>query len=296
MDKITTDFVRATKKIYEQVSYILTELKLIGKDVKSIHEHKRPEGDEPESHESNPADSAIPPSRKTCKTYEAKQYALDKLRYRSENKAFCIGRWTVIILAIYTGLTGYQSCQAKRTADATVKAAEAAEHQINDTAANFRADQRAWIGIQSMALKLPEDPSEVIAAQAAMVNLGKSFALNVKSDFSLFFTVHAQDISEYVKREDRPSLATAGSLGNLPPNIPYPLNMVRQEPDLPPALARSNRRQVISQVNAGKYFIYLFGHIAYEDVFHQTHFTNFCGIWTPKVGSFDACPSYNDAD
>jgi hypothetical protein len=128
--------------------------------------------------------------------------------------------WTKVsagLLFIYAGLAWWQGCSARRSADAAIRATGDGERQIAVATEQFRQDQRAWIGVQSMALKIPDNPRNPIAAQAAMVNLGKTFALNVTSDFSLFFAMHEQDIAEHVKSKDRPAPNTTPSLGSLPP-------------------------------------------------------------------------------
>jgi hypothetical protein len=132
MSNITADFITATKKIHADVRAVLMALHLIGKDVAVIKEKVRLHG---LPHEKQQSVRAVHAKDEHPKTYEAKQYALDNLRFRLEKKAFSVGTWTIVILAIYTAFTGYQSCQSKRSADAADIAAKAAKG-ASDTAAS----------------------------------------------------------------------------------------------------------------------------------------------------------------
>jgi hypothetical protein len=301
MSNITTDFITATKKIHADIRAILTTLHVIGNDVKAIHDHGDSKGKHGIPAKEHNNIGALHSNQEHVNTYEAKQYALDKLRFGLEKKAFCVGTWTVVILALYTLLTGYQSCQAKRTADATVRAAEAAERQINDTATNFRADQRAWVSIQNMKARFPKSASDNIAVHAEMINVGKSFALNVKSTDTILLSHETRDIADYLQHPDpkviREAPTGSGSIGSLAPSIPFTINTIWDEPQgVPTAIIQVGRDQFLSAVQQHKQFVYFFGNITYSDVFNQSHYTHFCGVWIPEVDAFQSCPSYNDAN
>jgi hypothetical protein len=47
----------------------------------------------------------IEPQVKNKHSYEAKNYRLDRARYRLEKKAYCAAKWTMIFLIAYTALT-----------------------------------------------------------------------------------------------------------------------------------------------------------------------------------------------
>jgi hypothetical protein len=123
MSNITTDFINATKKIHADVRTILTTLRVIGNDVKAIH-------DGGISAEKDHDISSLHSAKHHANTYETKQYALDKLRFNLEKVTFRVGKWTLVILAIYTLFSGYQSCQTERAAKAAEIAAEAASGQL----------------------------------------------------------------------------------------------------------------------------------------------------------------------
>lgn len=304
MSNITTDFIAATKKIHADVRAILISLRLMREDVKFIRDQHAAANEQVKSREEHPFNIAVVASGENAVPDEGEQDTLHEKRYRLEEKTFNVGKRTLVVLAIYTLLTAYQSWQAKRTADATVKAAEAAEQQIKATAEQFRQDQRAWIGVQSMAIRIPMDPEQPIAAQAGMVNFGKTFAQKVAVDFSLLFTHEERDIAAYVKHRD-PNVSVQGDTPNaaytasLPPNIPYPLNVSYQDPANTGAslkLRKQYRQLLDDWLKERKYFIYLYGNISYSDVFGQLHHTTFCGEWNPSVNGFDNCTTYNDAD
>ena len=115
------------------------------------------------------------------------------------------------------------------------------------------------------------------------------------------FSHTERDISEFVQHRESSGVAVhepqgKESVGELPPNIPFALNRVHEEPQAPPSILGQVRQLTLKQIADGQMFIYLFGHISYKDIFGKAHYTDFCGIWNPKVGGFDMCPTYNTAE
>jgi hypothetical protein len=152
MSNITTDFITATKKIHADVRAILMALHLIGKDVKVIKEQHNADPEHNISGEEHEGVRAPHSPKQKANTYEAKQYALDKLRFGLEKKAFHVGAWTIVILAIYTLLTGYQSCQSKKAADAATRA--------------LIASNRSWIEI-----RMPKNWEDAHSPEEGLVQL-----------------------------------------------------------------------------------------------------------------------------
>src|ERR1700693_4290725 len=129
MSNITTDFIIATKKIHAGVRALLVTLRLVREDVKFIRDQGKASNHTTEAAKEQPTNHPVVPSGEQSKTNNAKQQTLDEKRFGLEQDAFKVGKWTLAVLALYTALTAYQSCQAKRSADATVVAADAAKHR-----------------------------------------------------------------------------------------------------------------------------------------------------------------------
>jgi len=84
----------------------------------------------------DPADNTEPlivtiePQTKYKYSYDAKQYRLDRARFRLEKKAYCATHWTMIFLIIYTGLTLIVAVASVISAISTTTSANAAEKSM----------------------------------------------------------------------------------------------------------------------------------------------------------------------
>jgi hypothetical protein len=155
MGDITTDFIKATKKIHADVRAILAALHLIGNDVKAINDQHGADNYQGESGEKRQGATMVRSTKEQINTYDAKQYALDRLRFRMEKKAFRVGIWTVAILGVYTALTGYQSCLTRQG--------------IKNNAEQFIAENRPWLAFEAVGFP---DPKGVVTIQ--LKNTGKT--------------------------------------------------------------------------------------------------------------------------
>jgi hypothetical protein len=217
------------------------------------------------------------------------------------DKTLFWARIGAIFTILYVGLTGLIYNSSRQSAEAAVKAAKAAQDGIKNTTDQFHLDQRAWIGMQSMAIKIA-DPKDPIAGQAVVINTGKTFAFNCRVDVSMYFTDEEEDIAKYAVSPQRRPVPPdpLPNVGSIPPNMPRILD-VNPTGDARAKVStfdtKQGRKQLLELIRHKQRFIYLFGTVIYEDVFHTFHHTNFCGQYDPdSSGGFVACPTYNDAD
>jgi hypothetical protein len=251
-----------------------------------IRQHKMPDNQNHVHVDGGRIEADFPPKLK--EDYSAGQAKQDRREY----KKFVVEIITAILLFCYTTIAFWQGCSARDSADAAIKAA-------NGAAESERLDKRAWISTQSMSIKIT-DYKTPIAAQAVIINSGKTFAFNARVDYSLLFSHDEKNISEWAIRPSRPEPSTIASVGTIPPNLPRILFVFPSESELSQFSShdtKQGRDLLLSSLKEKKMFIYLFGRISYEDIFHVSHYTNFCGEYNPDTGAgFDACPTYNDAD
>jgi hypothetical protein len=183
MSNITTDFINATKKIHADVRALLVTLRLVREDVKFIRDQGTASNHTTEAAKEQPADHSVVSSGEQGKTHNARQQTLDEKRFGLEQDAFKVGKWTLAVLALYTALTAYQSCQAKRSADATVIAANAAKNSADTAKDTLTRSQRPWLGIDHAPTITFYPVGAVPAATAVVIrNFGPLPALGVGYD------------------------------------------------------------------------------------------------------------------
>ncbi len=191
MDKVTTDFVKALKKIQDEVGYILTHIKLIQQDVRTIKGRDGDERDSKEKSEEHSAHGAFASTQKNEDTYLAKQYALDKTRYRMEKRVARLTCWTLAVLALYTGLTGIIAWQSVKSTRATSASVVAEEQSVAAQKDAIIRQQRPWIGLDhvpviwskkygaKLPLEVPVHGTNDVVTGVVVKNTGPSPALGL---------------------------------------------------------------------------------------------------------------------
>jgi hypothetical protein len=299
MSKITTDFVKSIKNLYTDISCILVELRQIGKDVKAIHDEHGSKYYQEESGKERKGIGPMGSAKKGPNTYEAKHYALDRLRFRLEKKAFNVGVGTVALLAMYTGLTAYQACQTKNAASAAQTASTTASGQLTVMQQQMELErnmQRSLLQVTGPLIY----PATALKGKAPM-----QYTFNLEN-FGKISADHVHGISrvEVVNKESPPSFdynsATFPSLGfNTAPIIPgsgkHPFRPALIGPNVDIAEPTTDQRK---QLESGKAYLAIYGIVYYDDILGNW-WTQFC-IWTPipriqKAGTYGAgpCVSYN---
>jgi hypothetical protein len=295
MSNITTDFITATKKIHADVRAVLAALHLIGDDVKTIRDKNSTCNNQSEPTEEHQGASVIRSANKKPNSYEAKQYALEKLRFRMEKKAFCVGIWTVVILGIYTVLTGYQSCQTQKAADATTRAADTAEKNFAFTQSEFRMEQRPYlspvprpafakpasngIDIGRPFAVLMEKGGDTLSIAVDLRNIGKSPANNsVLTRMEYIFG--ERDKARQGAKRYQPSYESV-------PNVVAPGEFITpSSPKLPMT------KQQADWFLKGEWELYIVGAVRYTDIFAPPigpYETTYCFKVRPSGMSYANC-------
>jgi len=96
-----------------------------------------------------PLTVTIEAATKNKYSYEAKQYRLDRTRYRLEKKAYCVAKWTMVFLIVYTCLTLF-------VAIASIIAAGAAQESTRQAREQFLSSIRPRVWLTPNTLKGPE--------------------------------------------------------------------------------------------------------------------------------------------
>jgi hypothetical protein len=201
MSNITTDFLHELKKIRSDVRAMASELRDLRNDVKTLC---KPEASSDEQDiGDNKQNIAGAPSRsnRDSQSYEKKQYALDKLRYRLERDSSKVALSTFVALVIYTGFTIAMYHANKQSADAASRAADAATKQAATSEQQLELAERPWISADiSLAGPLVFDFNGMHAGfQVVFKNSGHSPAfIMIRSDM----TVQPNGIDLTKKRDE----------------------------------------------------------------------------------------------
>jgi hypothetical protein len=163
----------------------------------------------------------------------------------------------------------------------------AAADNLKATLESSQLDERAWVGIDSIAGKIAVN--EPFKAILTLKNNGKTFAKNVRG----VGFAEIQGISPIPLKFDR-ERARLGDRGLMMPNGETTLVVhiagEGSDPYVPPPTTEIG----LKSVESGRINVYIHGRFDYQDVFHKSHWTTFCYHyssigWTP-------CREHNDAD
>jgi len=168
-------------------------------------------------------------------------------------------------------------------ARATEQIAHNAEKSLNATQDSFRLDQRAWVGaIEAMS------PQHLAVGQKAtlgwlITNSGKTPAPNVSDKIASWAFLTEQPFYPVWS-----PLTSAPSVTVIQPGMKVSMWT-------PPQL-RENAEANINRLKNRDEILYVYGEVAYDDIFHQRHCTHFCGYVAPDLTTINSCGTYNDAD
>jgi hypothetical protein len=167
----------------------------------------------------------------------------------------------------------------ERIAGAMEGAVGQANRAFDSTVEQFHLEQRAWVGPVAIIQPVFKD-TDSFSISILISNSGKTPALKFGSRYSWNIILKT---GVFQATFDRPQ--GIPSSGTILPNgeltlvsSPYPL-----------------RKQSLDYVTSGKALLYVYGELAYDDVFNKTHHTHFCTFYdqTLKPG---VCNTYNDVD
>ncbi len=174
---------------------------------------------------------------------------------------------------------------ADLSAQAAMKAAEAAEDNTRAMREIAQRELRAYVGVVGISQGFNEN-----TVRLALQNTGKTPAYNVESENQGYFIT------------DRGS--------PIDPNFQFPSNLPPNEsttvlyPSGGFTVPMNVGKAVLDQGYKGEKSVYLYGTIFYKDVFGTTHKSNFCYVYVVEkrddgivlgIG-YAMCKTHNDAD
>jgi len=167
-------------------------------------------------------------------------------------------------------------CQLKemqKASHAATKAAKAAEDSVI-LAEKTRLDQRAWIGIKGAVLTKQIKPGERPAATVRFTNTGRTPAQRTK--IRMWIVMSKPTSNENL---ERPEISEVSS-GPLPVDAVYEANIEMRD-----ALTQEQVDGLITDT----YRLYVYGTIAYDDMFGRHWTDDFC-FFNQPVGSTYLAP------
>ncbi len=162
---------------------------------------------------------------------------------------------------------------------------------LDATIENFRLDQRAWVG--PIHVILPEyvangkqvyiKEGQPMKIGVFVANSGKTPALKVKNNFATRFLKAGDefDPNDHIKK---PSIQASSVLQ---PGMNFSLK---------PLPEGNSSKSDVDDLTSGRYILYMFGLITYEDIFGRPHTSKFCLSLSPDLQTFTSCSIYNEAD
>lgn len=209
---------------------------------------------------------------------------------------FFISFATLIGLFLTVAFSLKQWNESKRTADASIIAAEAsqdavaiADRSLKSSIENFQRDERPWIVVKLMEFAVTkQDKGYTLSGDVVIQNSGKSPAWNMHVshagtqtnygmlDVDKWTATHPSD--PMLKIVTDSAIISAGDQATIP-FTEYPVSDKFGE-----------------DIKSHKLWVYTFGDISYTDSYGINHLTRYCGIWNPKTTRYDFCPNHQYVD
>ncbi len=180
-------------------------------------------------------------------------------------------------------LSSSQIEQLRAGVEESHKMAAASQESINLARESFRLDMRAWVGPKYYNLKVFQ-AGKPITVEVGFTNTGKTPARN----FSAFVVIHPSEkhlsegemvkiFSQYGKLQQKSDVVFRS-----------------EEKSITVSTSDIANDQTVEMVKSKQLFIYVFGELAYDDVFNNRHSTKFCGYYpSAKDRSFNICRDHN---
>lgn len=179
---------------------------------------------------------------------------------------------------------GQQIEEMKKSADATIKAANAAESSVKEAREAARLDQRAWI-VCTQVLGVAEE-NKSLSVEMVLKNVGKTPAKNLKivAGWQWSAVQAGLDFSD-VDNETDPT----GSAAVIAPGAEYSAwtPVMNQKPFT---------SDDIGQIRSQGMTLFVYGKITYDDVLGCSHWSTFCYRLAPNCKTFVIDQRHNDVD
>ncbi|HEV2387994.1 MAG TPA: hypothetical protein VGS20_12150 [Candidatus Acidoferrales bacterium] len=210
--------------------------------------------------------------------------------------------FTLIVITVYAGIAYRQweemrkaTNAASQSADAAANAAGTARDSLKASIDQFNLDQRAWIGVPSVAPPQYSEggtpvyvkEGERAVFQVNVLNSGRTPALDVS--FRAAYTVLPKG-SAFSARYPRP-ISSISSRTVIQPEQAYNL------PTGPSSGVLSHA--FIDAIKNGSEVLYVFGEVGYDDVFFpktKRRMTHYCIFLQQDLATFSPCSKYNEAN
>ena len=154
----------------------------------------------------------------------------------------------------------------------------------HDLALAARLDQRAWVGYALLTVETPK-AGDVAHASVTFVNTGRTPAKSVAPLTRLKFLPTTVSSEAQLLQLSNEGQSPATILGVMYPGMPYPAPIDGRD--------RLNEADLAASVDG---YTYLWGEVAYQDVFGEQHTMEFCGYRQGLNGGFLQCPFHNQPD
>lgn len=184
--------------------------------------------------------------------------ARDKENRRQQKIDGCWIKAGTILVAIYTVITGFLWW-------ATVK--------------NFRADQRAWVGIAEV-INEPLIPDAEVHFDFVAQNFGKTPAIRLTGKTANEVIPKGQTFIPVYKS----NAINIASHASIFPGVKFRTR----------THTKKLTQQQVDVIKTEEKRMYLYGQFEYEDIFHQSHCTQYCLFVAPDLQRMFTCPFYND--
>jgi len=195
---------------------------------------------------------------------------------------------TFCVISVQAGIYFFQLKQMKKSTDAAIKAANAAEASVKQARGAARQDQRAWVAVIDI-VGIPE-VGKIFAVNLTAQNSGKTFAKN------LTMRAVVEVITEEGKEpdfslEDSAATRKDSSVSLLAPNALYVKNIELRKQTPPHETAQSD----LDRIRSGNVRIFVHGKMTYDDVFGCAHWSSFCTRLKSDL-EYASYGKHNDAD
>jgi hypothetical protein len=188
-----------------------------------------------------------------------------------DKKKFRVEIATLIVVAIYAGLTASQGCSTQKAAEAAKSAADTASSALDESRKAFRIEQRPYVTLQSVSFDSPPKSDQDNGLSMIFTNSGRSPALKVAFDAK-------------AEMQGKP---VEGSFLHEPGTM-----IAAQEPSRKHYVLHLGRDAIGSDPDGMAFK----GTVEYTDIFKECHVTTFCSVYDRKQNVFKFCYSGNDID
>jgi hypothetical protein len=229
--------------------------------------------------------------------------------YRLSNRQFVVALVTLIILAIYTAIAGFQAYQmriatqaANKSAAAAKKAADTADDTLKSSKASFQIEQRPYMVTENLQFVVGPLAPGLTSANITFRNIGRTPAIRNRRSIALL-KFHPGPktpggIAKFIKFLE-------GSFEDLGHNLDLMAadkNAEKAREDLAPNATTFNTGELKEPLTAldipglqkGDLTLFYIGIVRYTDAYNGSYETQFCYFYFgPNAAIWHLCDSHN---